>query len=42
MQPNLSFALIAIGKMQSAKERRGVSLAQFHKVFPGQLLNEPL
>src|SRR5918996_4619685 len=37
MQPKLSFAPIANCKLKTR-----ASLAQFHKVFPGQLLNEPL
>ena len=36
MQPKLSFAPIA-----NRKRKTRANLAQFHKVFPGQLLNEP-
>src|SRR6266446_6464534 len=36
-EPKLSFAVIAIGKRKTR-----ATLAQLHKIFPGQLLYEPL
>jgi hypothetical protein len=36
-EPKLSFAVIAIGKRKIR-----ATLAQLHKIFPGQLLYEPL
>src|SRR6266403_3936212 len=37
MQPKLSLAPIA-----NCKRQTRASLTQFHKIFPGQLLNKPL